>query len=467
MTRRSGGWRRTGAALLLASLASACSVTHEAGVNDIQRRVHARTGQAVHWLQDAGHNQRVHDAIHKMLERPLTLPAAEKIALLHDRRLQATFERLGIAQADLFQAGLIANPHLGIGVLLPTTGSLTPAVGGDFGFDFLSIITLAARKRLAEAELEEVSLDVAHTIVGAVFDVRVAYFRLQAARQLADVNQSIASQAQASLDAALALHEAGNIDELQLAQEQAIYEEMRLALLDSQADVVTERENLNRLMGLWGHDAARWRLTAGLAGIPRDEAGLDQLATLAIAQRLDLAALKKRSKKLAAALRTAGDFAWLQAFEAGVGVEREIGHAVTIGPTARVALPIFDQGQGRTARLRAALRRSYHDVTAAAVDIRAEVRSLRNDVVRHRRKSVHYRDVVIPLRERVVKLAMRPHGDDSMLVGTFELLQNKRREAEARREYLVEVRDYWIARTELTRAVGGRLPQVVIAPVRR
>lgn len=453
------------AALISLAATSACSVSHELGVNDIQRRVHARTGHAVHWLQDAGHNQQVEDAIHKMLERPLSLPAAEKVALLHNRRLQAMFEQLGIAQADLFQAGLIANPRLGVAVLLPTSGPLTSTIGGDFGFDFLSIITIAARQHVAEAELEEVSMAVAHTIVDAVFDVRVAYFRLQAAQQLAQVNHSIASSAQASFDTALALHEAGNINDVQLAQEQAIYEEMRLELLDSQADVVSEREKLNRLMGLWGHDAELWKLTATLAGIPRDEASLDRLATLAVAQRLDLAALKKRSKKLALALQMAGDFAWLQDFEAGVGLEREIGHPVTIGPSAGVALPLFDQGQGKTARLRAALRQSYHDVTAAAVDIRAEVRGLRNEVVRHRRKSIHYRDVVIPLRERIVKLSMRHYN--FMLVGAFDLLQNKRRESEAYRDYLMEVRDYWIARTDLTRAVGGRLPKADVKPVGR
>lgn len=444
-----------------AALVSACSVSHEPGVRDVQRFVHGRTGQTVHWLRDSGHNQQVADAIRTLMDRPLTIVAAEKIALLNNRRLQAHFERLGIAQADLFQAGLIANPHVGVGVLIPTVGTPSPTVEGDFGINFLSVFTIAARKRVAQAELDAVVAEVAHDILDAVFDVRVAYYRFQTAQQLAHVNHTIASTAQASFDTAVALHEAGNINELQLAQEQALYEQMRMDLLDSEADVGMEREQLNRLLGLWGHDAQRWTVVAKLAAIPRDELQLDQLARLAMKSRLDLIALRRRSAMLAQALRMAGDFAWLQHFEVGAGIEREHDHPITVGPSLSAQLPIFDQGQGQTARLRAALRRSYHETTARAVDIRAEVRSLRVKLVRHRRKSVHFRDVVIPLRERIVKLMMRQYN--FMLVGAFDLLQHKRREAEAYRDYLSEVRDYWVTRSELTRAVGGRLPTADVA----
>ena len=45
-----------------------------------------------------------------------------------------------------------------------------------------------------------------------------------------------------------------------------------------------------------------------------------------------------------------------------------------------------------------------------------------------------------------------------MLVGVFELLQARRAQLDASQAYLEAVRDYWIARSELKRAVGGKLP---------
>jgi cobalt-zinc-cadmium efflux system outer membrane protein len=63
---------------------------------------------------------------------------------------------------------------------------------------------------------------------------------------------------------------------------------------------------------------------------------------------------------------------------------------------------------------------------------------------------------VIPLRETTVELTQQELN--YMLVGAFELIQAKQAEYDAYQEYVEAVRDYWIARTELERAVGGALP---------
>ena len=48
-----------------------------------------------------------------------------------------------------------------------------------------------------------------------------------------------------------------------------------------------------------------------------------------------------------------------------------------------------------------------------------------------------------------------------MQIGIFQLLQAKREEIEAGREYVETLRDYWVARAELERVVGGTLKEVV------
>jgi cobalt-zinc-cadmium efflux system outer membrane protein len=44
-----------------------------------------------------------------------------------------------------------------------------------------------------------------------------------------------------------------------------------------------------------------------------------------------------------------------------------------------------------------------------------------------------------------------------MLLGVYQLLLAKQAEVNAYREYIEAVRDYWIARSELEHALGGRL----------
>ena len=44
-----------------------------------------------------------------------------------------------------------------------------------------------------------------------------------------------------------------------------------------------------------------------------------------------------------------------------------------------------------------------------------------------------------------------------MLIGVYELLLAKQNQINAGREYIESLQDYWIARSDLERAVGGRL----------
>ena len=46
-----------------------------------------------------------------------------------------------------------------------------------------------------------------------------------------------------------------------------------------------------------------------------------------------------------------------------------------------------------------------------------------------------------------------------MLKGTYDLLLAKQNEVEAERAYILAWRDYWLARTQLALALGGRLPE--------
>jgi hypothetical protein len=67
-----------------------------------------------------------------------------------------------------------------------------------------------------------------------------------------------------------------------------------------------------------------------------------------------------------------------------------------------------------------------------------------------------HRDALVPQRERIV--ARQQERQNFMLIGVFELVQAKVAEYDAYQAYLEAVRDYWLARVELARAVGQRLP---------
>jgi cobalt-zinc-cadmium efflux system outer membrane protein len=126
-----------------------------------------------------------------------------------------------------------------------------------------------------------------------------------------------------------------------------------------------------------------------------------------------------------------------------------------VGPTVDLELPIFDQGQARGARLLAQVRQARAREEELAVNVRSEVRTLRNRLLSVRSVAEHYKKVVLPLRERVVKESQLRYN--SMLLGVFQLLAARRDEIDAYRDYIDSIREYWITRAELERAAGGSL----------
>ena len=100
---------------------------------------------------------------------------------------------------------------------------------------------------------------------------------------------------------------------------------------------------------------------------------LENLESVAIENRLDLAGGRKSVEALAQALGITIDWRWVGHLEVGVSTERETDKTWVTGPSLSIELPIFNQRQADIARLEAQLRRSQKRLTAQAIEIRSVV----------------------------------------------------------------------------------------------
>ena len=432
---------------------SGCSVPREAGFPDVAKLVEPRTGHTVYWNQGSEADAEVEKTTRAMLTHPLSAAEAVQIALLNNHALQATYEGLTIAQADLVQAGLLQNPVFTGSVRLSLDGPARPSLDFDVEQDFLSILLIPARKRIAAAAFESVKLRVAHEVVELTYEVRAAYFALQGVQLIATMRRTILDTADTSLDLATRQHEAGNISDTDLANEQALRVQIQLDLTRSRGEVLAARERLMRLMGLWGVDAG-WTVAERLPDLPAVDPRLEDVESVAIGKRLDVASARWEFQTRSSALEMARDFRWIGGAAVGAHFDREPDGRFA-GPSARLELPLFDQKQAAIARLEAELQQSRARLQTLAVAVRSEVREARGRVKIARELSDYYRTEVIPLRERLVALTQQQY--DAMLVGVYQLLAAKQNEVNASREYIETVRDYWIARAALDRAAGGRV----------
>ena len=442
--------------LLLVLIVTGCAqVPKEAGFNDVESLVGDRVNYRLSWNQGSETDREVEKAIQELLKATLTPDTAVQIALLNNPDLQAVYEELGITQADVVEAGLLENPVLFGQARWSSESGAATNYEFDITQNFLNILMLPARKKLSAIRFEQVKLHVADEVVRLAAEVKKSYFTVLGAQQIRDMRSEIAFAAQSSFELAQRLYAAGNIADLSLAKENAFYEQTRLELADSETALLEAREQLTRLLGLWGLQT-QWHLLERLPDIPADEIPLDRLESMAIENRLDLAAEKKEVEAIAQALGITIDWRWVGQIEIGISTERETDRTWLTGPSLAIELPIFNQRQAEIARLQAELRRSQKRLTAQAIEIRSEVRSLRNRLIMQRNVIDHYRNTVLPLREKIVNLTLKNYN--YMLIGAFDLLLAKQQEFGALQNYLEAVRDYWIIRADIQRSLGGRLP---------
>jgi len=440
-------------AAALTILAGCVGVSRREGADRVQTLLNERVPAAVSWRSDPEGAAAVDARVAELTAAKITPVTAFQVAQLRNPRMAAEYARLGLAQADVVEASRIGNPTFSGSALKDggpskiTTGLTAPLA---------DVLLLPARRRLAAGEYERAQQTIAADLVTLASEVEVQWYEAAGAEQVAQMREAVATAAATSAELAQRFFEAGNISALELKLEQAAASQARIAALSARANATRERLALNTQMGLSGAQAAHWQLDVPL-GVPVPaEDGLETLQSLAREQRLDLAAARREVELLGDALGLARRWRLLGAVDVGVEREKETDGSKLTGPTLSLALPLFNQGQAAIARAQAQWELAKSALAQLELEIDNNVRLGVERVNAQRTIVEQYRSALVPQREAVVARQVERHN--YMLIGAFELLLAKQQEYDAYQGYLEAVRDYWVARVELARAIGTRLP---------
>jgi len=428
------------------------SVQRKSGFDDVGKTIKDRTDQKVYWQKSNLEDQKFADSIHEILQGELSLDSAVQIAFLQNRSLQATFEELGIAQADLVQAGLLQNPVFSGHVRFPDDSD--EGTNTEFAImqNFMDLFLVPLRKKLAAEQFKEVELRVSEAAWHLFAEVRQAYFTLQGLEHTQSMLKTIVQAAQAGAEFATRQRKAGNINELDLASEQVSFEEVRLELLRNKAEVIQAREELNRLMGF--SEKPSWKISDKMPNLPAEEPPVKELEIKALAQNLELAVLRQEIQVLERNLVLTRR-GIVSTVDVGFNTEQDPDSTRVTGPMFDLELPIFNRNQAATRRIEAELRQSRYRLADKEAQLRSEVRSTWQRLKVTRKLIGQYRKKIIPLREKIVAESQK--HNNFMLIGIFQLLQAKREEINAYQEYIETFQSYWKTRTDLEKAIGYRL----------
>src|SRR5688500_18771781 len=147
---------------LLFLLGCSSSRPRDADFEDVQRTAE-QSGHNIHWNRGTAADREVAQKVQQLLAQELTVDRAVQIALLNSPELQAEFEELGVAQADLVEAGLLRNPIFDASVRWADAGG--PNVELGITQSFLDLLFIPARKRVATAQLEAAKARVADAVL--------------------------------------------------------------------------------------------------------------------------------------------------------------------------------------------------------------------------------------------------------------------------------------------------------------
>lgn len=445
-------------ALTLLWLTGCASVQPKQGFSDVQELVGKRVQHEVKWNQGKEEDLAAAKAVRQLLQDTLTVDEAVQIALLHTPSLQAVYERLGVAQADVVQAGLLSNPVFSAVFQRSTNGVAHSK--RDFGVtqDFLSVLTLVPRKQLAAAAFEKAKLEVGQAILRVAAEVKSAYYAVEGDEQALELFRQVVTAAQAAAELAQRQYEAGTLSKREQRLQQAFYAQTLLDVANAEVQLAGDREKLNRMLGLWGENI-NWQVPRRLPEVPSSLPSFAKVESFAIAERLDLATLMRDRDLVAGSLGYTKDYRFLSVLGIGYSYEKDILEETLRGPTLELGIPLFDRSQGNIARLESQLRETERKLEALAIDIRSEVREAYTRLLAAQAAVEHFRIAVLPVQQDVVIETQKFYN--GMLLGIYDLLRAKQDQVATGRQYINAIKDYWLAHVDLEKAVGGRLPPMI------
>jgi outer membrane protein TolC len=423
----------------------------DGGFDPVSGQTREYLGKEVHWSRSEGERAKSDAQVAELLTHSISSDDAVQIALLNNQGLQASFEGLGISEADLVQSGRLPNPrftlrHAGVAAEYDIEETLS--------FNVLSLFIVPYAHEIEKRRFAQVQSAVVVTVVRLANDTRQAYFAAVAAHESVHYLTQVKAAADASAELARRMVQAGNWNLLDDARERSFSTDASLRLARANLAEVDAREKLQRLMGLSGNQPAM-QLADRLPDLPRDIDALPDVEQTILQNRIDLRLQRLQLDELAGTLRLGKATRFINVLDAGPArvLQGAASQPYERGYEASLEIPLFDGGGARVERAEAVYSQAVDRFTQAAVDARSQIRvayaAYRSDFDMARRQ----RDEVVPARKLIAQQNLLRYN--ASLISVFDLLADARSQIEAVNDYIQSVRDFWMAKSELDTALLG------------
>jgi len=423
----------------------------DGGFDGVAKQTRAYLHKDVQWTRSEEERGKCDVQIAELLRHSISSEDAVQIALLNNHALQASFDQLGISEANLVQSGRLPNPrftlrHAGVAAEYDIEETLS--------FNVLSLLAIPYAHDIEKHRFAVVQDAVVIAIVQLANDTRQAYFSAVAAHESVHYLEQVASAAEASAELARRMLAAGNWNVLDQAREQGFHIDAAQRLTRAKLIETSAREKLQRLMGLSGGEPAL-QLADRLPDLPQRIEALPDVEQTILRNRVDLRLKRLQIDELARTLELGKATRFINVLDAGPTrvLQGAASQPYERGYEVALQVPIFDGGGARVRRAEAAYSQAVDGFTQAAIDARSQIRVAyavyRSNFDMARRQ----RDEVVPARQAIAQQNLLRYN--ASLISVFDLLSDARSQIDSVNDYIQSVRDFWTAKSELDAALLG------------
>jgi outer membrane protein TolC len=440
-------WGATALAPLV--LGGCATFSQDGGFGTVERLTRERVGQVPTYQRGAELSGSARARLAELLEQPLSADRAVEIALLNNRGLQARYAELGIAESDLVRAGRLANPSFSFGRL---GGRGAVEIDRAILFDVLGLLTMPLARQVEQHRFEQVQMQAALDTVAVAFDARKAYYEAVAAQQLVGYFGQVNEAADAASELARRMLAAGNFSKLAQMREQSFSADAAAQLARARHQAVAARERLTRALALGG-GARAFTLPDRLPDLPALPTEPNDAEQAAMDKRLDVLMSRRAAESTARSLGLTKATRFINVLHAGYQNKSATGEPRSNGYAIELELPLFDFGAAREVRAEAIYMQAVHRTAQVAIDARSDVRESYSAYRTAYELAKHYRDEVVPLRQRISEENLLRYN--GMLASVFDLLADAREQVASVTAAVEALRDHWVAETRLQAALAG------------
>lgn len=442
--------RRVSLALVLLALAGCAQFSSDGGLDPARRLAAERFDAKVGPVRDDAARREVDTEVERLLGGTLDADAAAKVALLGSPALQASFAQLGVAEADLVQAGRLRNPVLSW-MKVDNDGGDSKREGVLL-FDLGSLLLMPLAREVEGRRFEAAQLSAAAEVARVALEARAAWYEAVAAREAERYLAEVVEAAEIGRDLSARMARVGNWPQASAVRDQLFYAESVAQLARARQHTVAARERLVRALGVWG-PRAELKLPDRLPALPQRLAEAGDLEGQAMRQRFDIAAARAGLDATARALGLTRANRFVSLLEIGPARVREGDHAWMRGYELELAIPLFDWGTAKVAKAESLYMQAAAEAARVAIDARSEVRESWQGWRAAWELARHYRDEIVPLRKRISDEQLRKYN--GMLIGVFDLLADAGQKAATVNAAIAAQRDFWLADVRMQAAMLG------------